>query len=245
MILLYNGIELIEEGGGFGLPVAIFSDKTFFSSSANVYINENGQSKIIVKRFFMDALSIRSWKIGFLIENSLYKLISNFFEGAYRDYSVSRKVIFPLIKLKNKIGVKTQFIKTEPRGEITIIYNVKSDGLEIRADLTKLNKTHLQKVVFLNEQGSTFFRRFFDSNNPDLIDEKIGAWELIKTDTACFTDLNNNLGFCLKKLPNCRLFAGRECITGVTDWAGIEYEVSSDVDFFNYEIQIHVKKEKY
>ena len=36
LVLMVNGKEVVEEGIGFGVPVVIFSDKTYFSSSAQV-----------------------------------------------------------------------------------------------------------------------------------------------------------------------------------------------------------------
>jgi len=244
LVLMFNEKEIIEEGMGFGVPVAIFSDKTYFSGSAQVSSSEDGKNKTILKHFFMDTVSRKSWKGGVYVDNPLYKLFSGSLASTYRDYPASRRVIFPLIKLRNKVGVRTHFTKVESRGEVTVTYKIKRNGLDITADLTKLNKNHCRKVLLLNEQGSTFFRKFFDSDSLSFTDEKIGAWDLIKVDWACFSNLDNTLSFCLRGLPNCRLFRGREHIRGRLAWAGMGYELSPNLDFFNYKVQIHLEKMK-
>ena len=140
LVLILDGKELIEEGAGFGVPITVFSDKTYFSSSAQVLVYEAEHSRIIVKRFLMDTSSRRNWKIGSFVDNPFYKRVSSFLEAAYRNYPNSRKVILPLMGLKNKVGVKTDFIPSEPRGEVTMTYKVKQDRLDIEADLTGLAK---------------------------------------------------------------------------------------------------------
>lgn len=244
LVLVLDGRELIEEGSGFGVPVAVFPDRTYFSSVAQVFIRDSGDEKIIVKRFIMDVYSKRDWKIGALINNPFYKSVSSFFEETYRRYPNTRRIIFSFMKMKNKAGVKTDFIKSAPRGEVTITYIIKHNHIDVEADLTKLERTGLKRLVILNEQGSTFFRRLIDSDGSNLINEKIGAWDMIRASQACFSDYDNSLGFCFRRLPKSRLFTGREYLKGSLAWAGMEYEVEPNIDKFNYRIQFRLKKEE-
>ncbi|MDQ1279089.1 MAG: hypothetical protein QG670_349 [Thermoproteota archaeon] len=244
LILVLDGQELIEEGSGFGVPVAVFPDRTYFSSIAQVFIRELGDEKIIVKRFIMDVYSKRDWKINDIINNPFYKSVSSFFEETYRRYPNTRRIIFSLMKMKNKVGVKTDFIKSTPRGEVTIKFKIRQNFIDVEANLTKLDKTGLKRLVILNEQGSTFFRRLIDSNGTNLIDGRIGAWDIVIADLACFSDYDNTLDFCLRRLPKSRLFTGREYLKESLAWAGMEYEVEPNLDKYSYRIQIHQKKKK-
>lgn len=238
LILISSGRELIEEGVGFGVPVAIFSDKTYFSSSAELSINTENQTTMIVKKFYLDTVSRKVWRNRVFTDNSLYQIISRFFMKIYRKYPSSRRGIFPFIKLRNKFGIETLFTKVKHRGSITIMYKIKPGSVEIETDLTRITKDNCLKVFLLNEQGATCFRRFFDSDGVKLIDEKIGAWDQVDADWACLSNVNYTLGFRLQSLSNCRLLKGREIIKNRLSWAGMAYEIDPHIDLIKYEIKI-------
>jgi hypothetical protein len=162
----------------------------------------------------------------------------------YRRYPNSRRRIFAIVKMKNKIGVRTDFIRSISRGVVTLTYHIKQNHLDVEANLTKLDKIGLKRLVILNEQGSTFFRRLMDSDGASQTDDQIGAWDMVRASQACFSDYDNSLCFCLRQLPRSRLFTGREYLKGLLTWAGMEYEVEPEVDRFNYRIQIQSKKEE-
>jgi hypothetical protein len=230
--------ELIEEGVGFGVPVATFSDKTYFSGSAKLSITTEGEKKVIVQRFYMDTVSRKVWKNKIFADNSVYQFFSRFLMNIYRKYPASRRGIFPLIKFRNRLGIQTRFTKVAHRGTITLTYKVKRNSVVIEADLTEIDKRNCKKILLLNEQGSTFFRKYHDSNGVSLTDEKIGAWNQVDADYAGFSDLNCTLGFRLQRIPAYRLMRGREYIKGRLSWTGMAYELNPNVGFFQYEVKI-------
>ncbi len=242
LILTLNGRELIEEGMGFGVPVAMFEDKTYFSQSAEVTISEHGEEKVIRKKFCMDTVSRKGLKSQVLVDNPLYTVFSNALAKTYREVLASRRVIFPLIKLRNVTGVRTFFTKVDPRGEIILTYKIKRAAVDINTDFANLEKHRRKKMLILNEQGSTFFRRFFDSQGLSLTGEKIGAWDIVKADWGCFSDWGNQLGFSLQNLSGSRLFRGMERISGRLAWAGMGYELNPNLKKFIYTIKICGKK---
>jgi hypothetical protein len=240
LVLTLNEKELVEEGVGFGVPAAIFPDKTYFSGSSSLEIKEKGLTEAVIKNFHLDMISRKSlWKA--LVNDRLYKLLTGSFVRAYRNSPNSRSVIFPLIKLRNKFGIRTMFTRVESRGVVKVTYTIKRRKMNIRADFSALDKRCL-RVLLLNEQGSTFFNRFFDANSLSLSGDKIGPWDLIKADWGCLSDSHNTLSFCLRNVPNSRLFRGREHVPGRLAWAGMTYEVSPDLGHFNYQLRIGVPK---
>lgn len=230
--------ELIEEGVGFGVPVAMFSDKTYFSGSARLSINAGRQKNVIVQQFYMDTVSRKVWKNRVFADHSVYQIFSRFLMNIYRKYPASRRSIFPLIKLRNRLGIQTRFTKVKHRGIITVNYKIKRNSVEIEVDLTKIDKRNCTQVLLLNEQGSTFFRRFHDSNGISLTDEKVGAWDRVDADWAGFSDISCTLGFRLQRLPPYRLMRGREYIKDRLSWAGMAYKLSPRLGFFKYEVKI-------
>jgi hypothetical protein len=237
LVLVLNEKELIEEGAGFGVPAAIFSDRTCFSSSAETLIIDKVQSKIVIKRYRMDTVSKKSWKNIVLPEIPIQRFISDKLENAYHEIPFIRKFFFPAVDTLKKIGVKMFYKRIKSRGEIIVTYDISENYINIKADLCRLNRTFLKKIVLLNEQGSTFFRKF-SSNGSILVDDQIGAWRLLTANRACFSDLEGSLGFCLRNLHDYRSFVGREYLNGFLSWVGLEYEAPPDQDFLEYEIKI-------
>jgi len=238
LVLVFAGKELIEEGVGFGAPVVVFSDKTYFSATAHVTVEEKGERVEIVKRFSIDAVSRKRFKNGVFVDNPVYRFFSDSLASAYRDYPATRGMIFPLIRTRNAVGIKTFFTRAKPRGEITVTYNVKRRDIDVRVDFAKLDKRNCRKMLLLNEQGSTFFRKFSDSVGLNLIGSQIGAWDHVEADWACFSALDDSLGFCLSNVPNSRLFRGTEHVEGRLAWAGMGYELNPTTELSSYRIKM-------
>lgn len=242
LVLVFNGKELVEEGAGFGVPVVVFSDKTYFPGSAHLSIVENGEEWSFIKTFYLDTVSRKVWTNKILLDKFPYRSFSRTCEDIYRNYPASQRFLFPLVKLRNRLGIRTHFIRAESRGKVTVTYKINHDSVDIEADFTGISKRHCKKVLLLNEQGSTFFRRFFDSDGLNLVDEAIGPWELVEADWACFSNLDSNIRFCLRTFPNCRLLRGRECVEGRLGWAGIAYELSPSLGLFQYNVRISMER---
>jgi hypothetical protein len=59
LVLMLDGRELIEEGIGFGVPIVKYTDKTFFSRTADISIQENDSDWTLTKVFSLDTVSDR------------------------------------------------------------------------------------------------------------------------------------------------------------------------------------------
>ena len=81
LVLLLDGRELIEEGVGFGVPVVKYEDKTFFSSKADVSIQETGSDYTLTKVFTLDTVSLKKFGQATYIDDALYSPLRKTFQS--------------------------------------------------------------------------------------------------------------------------------------------------------------------
>ncbi len=235
LILAKKRVEMVEEGTGFGVPVLLYSDQTYFSGSSHLYISQQDDFQVIRKEFLMDSLKKKS--IGKIeLTNQKLRAISKYLAELYREH----RHIRPLMStsLSRKLGVHDSFVKTMPVGRVVVTYGISQCGILVKVDFSHVKKRNLQKIVVLNEQGSNFFRRYIDSKNTSLVDEQIGVWEKIEAKWASIMDIQGKVGFRLWKTKNSILRRGRELMKGRIEWIGLDYEINSASDIFEYNIDI-------
>jgi hypothetical protein len=108
----------------------------------------------------------------------------------------------------------------------------------VKACFQKLEKRGLKKTFMLNEQGTRFFRKYNDSLGMKLMDDKIGAWDLVGGEWACLKTLKGEIGFRLWNVNDAVLHRGREFLEGSLDWVGLDYEISRKNDAFMYVVEV-------
>jgi hypothetical protein len=238
LVLMHAGRELIEEGVGFGVPVVKFDDKTYFSSSALTSIHKNNEYLTLVKSFSIDTVSRkRIWK-GPYLKDDFYSVLQRLFEKAYLRQKCQRLFFDKIMELRNVLEINTEFVKVKPRGSIAVKYSFFPKLIQVEADMSALDWTGCKEILILNEQGSGFFRKYFDSDGFALFDKQIGAWEQVKAEEASMSDVRGNLAFTLKNKNRAQLYRGSERVKGRFSWAGLNYSLSKDVRFFSYEIVV-------
>lgn len=238
LVLVFEGRELVEEGLGFGVPVVKYNNKTYFSSSAECSIQENGNCCTLTKCFVLDAISRkRMWK-SFYINDNFYR----FFHGAFERLYLSHSRLFPvfdkIMELRGALRVRTKFVKVRPRGKITVVYLIKSDSIEVKVDLSNLERAGCHEILILNEQGSTFFMGYSDADGLQLCGEKIGAWGLISAREASLSHVKGSLKFTLMNKRSSRLFRGWERTKGRFAWTGLSYSLHPQLAVFDYVIRL-------
>jgi len=234
MILVYKGVETVGEGTGFGVPVLLYPDETYFSGSSHVYLSRQNDDKIVCKEFLMDTVSRPT--IGKTeLENRNLRSISRYFDELYRSHRHMQPFLLLLAK---KIGANTGFVKSTSAGKVLVTYSINKARVLVRIDFSLLRRKNLQKAFILNEQGSSFFSRYLDSNDTELIDKQIGTWDETKAEWGCITDLQGKVGFRLWRVKNSVLRRGRESLEDYLDWIGLDYEVNPKTSVFEYEIEI-------
>ncbi len=238
LVLMSKGKELIEEGVGFGTPIVLYRDKTYFACSAEVFAEADSNREVLVKNFFLDSISRKKVGGSSYVDDGFY----SFAHGIFHKVYVNRKTLTPffnkIIELRKIFGMKTDFVKAEPKGVITVRYVCLTDSIHVEVSLLKLDKAGCQEILIMNEQGATHFRKYSDSDGTTLTDSKIGAWETVEADEASFTDPENRLSFSLKRLDGAKLYRGRELTPGRFSWAGLGYSLRPQFSHFKYAIKL-------
>lgn len=234
LIIVYEGRELVGEGTGFGVPVARYDNRTYFSRSSKVRVFGERECITALKQFNLDTiyeLRFRTTKI----ENRTMRAVARRLCESYEKHKHWRPIIQQ--GFLNSLGMRNAFVQAEPAGRVTVKYRIESSHVHVDADITRLNKNRLQKVCFLNEQGSQHFRKYCDSNGRVLLDKHIGAWDCIEADWACIMDESGQVGFRLWRVDDATLCRGREFAGSAYDWVGLDYELGPERTRFEYDIE--------
>lgn len=236
IVLELNGAEIVGEGMGFGAPVIKYKDKTFFSGTSACLIDDNNPS-MIKKIFSFDMVSKKYFKYE-QISDKVYRPIHKIFTFFYLRFKPLRFFFDKLMNIRENAGIKTIFVKTEPRGKVMITYQLCNDKIIIDANFSELNKTNCKEIVILNEQGASFFNVYGDSDGVNLSNDKIGAWEKVNATYSHFTNTNTHLSFILKIMSDATLFRGWENVPSRLSWAGLNYCINPKIESFTYTIEI-------
>jgi hypothetical protein len=235
LIIVYEENELVGEGTGFGLPVLVCSDQTYFSGSSTIRVAQQDDRWIIRKEFIMDRTARNRFR-NVTLENRLARDLIAYLP---RLYQMHPKLRFLRLKgVTQRIDISTSFLQIKPIGKVTVTYAVEKQRISISADFKDLERDKLEKMFMLNEQGSRFFRKYSDSQGTKLEDSKIGAWDGIRAEWASLKLPDNKVGFRLWKKKNSILRRGREYLKGSLDWVGLDYELSPETLIFEYPVEI-------
>ena len=236
LILAINGINVIEEGAGFGSPVIKYRDKTYFSQTAKVEVQDKSKNKHkVTKKYLMDTISLKEFRDKGWINDGIYHPIHRVFSICYLKMKPLRSLFDSMISARKKLGIETRYVKTAPRGVVEVTYRIQKDTIKITIDISGLIKENLEEVVILNEQGADQFPYYSDSDGLNLSKEEIGAWDLVKAGTATLTSLDG-VSYSQDNIQAASLIRGWEKIEARHSWSGLNYIIKPDKDRFTYNI---------
>jgi hypothetical protein len=238
LVMVFNGMELVEEGMGFGVPVVKYNNKTYFSSSAYCSINDTESGIRVSKLFFLDTISRKNVAKSFYLNDTLYRLFHSLFEKVYLGSKRSLPFFSKIMELRQVMGIQTKFIKVEPKGAIVVNFLILPTLIKVQVDLSSLDKVGCEEILVLNEQGSTFFSKYSDSEGLKLSDAKIGAWDKVKAENASLAYVKGSVVFSLEKQNGSLLFRGWEKTRGRFAWTGLSYSLPPKVSLFEYVIRL-------
>ncbi len=240
LVLVYRGREIVGEGAGFGVPVIKYSDKTFFSGTAEVSISPAPSEgvQVVTKSFALDTISKKRYRDGSYIDDRLYHAIHGAFTRLYIHNKPLRPLFEKMMELRGAMGIHTEFVRTVPRGVVKVVYELHPDEIRVHVDLSSIERENCEEIVLLNEQGSPFFTRYDDSTGLQLAGRDIGPWDEVKGGHASLSDGDRGLAYSLRRMSGASLYRGWEMVEGRLAWAGLNYVVNPGPSSFSYAIDI-------
>jgi hypothetical protein len=236
-VLIFDGKEIIEEGMGFGAPVVLYADRAFFSSSAQTSFYQEGEFKVLVKKFIIDTISRKRIKGTLYLNDRIYCCLQKQFHKIYTQKKDLTPILTKFIELLKSFGVNTEFQKTTPRGHISINYYCLPNTIKVEVTISNLTKGY-SGIALLNEQGASIFRKYTDSDGLSFVDNQIGAWEQVKAKTASLSKIDGELFFSFNNNAHCQLLRGREKIKRRYSWVGFCYLIGPKISKFHYSIKL-------
>lgn len=238
LILICDGIEVIGEGTGFGVPVVKYSDETFFSGSSCLHVKNNANRLEIRKEFLMNLVARDRFR-NLKLENPKIRAMFDYISILYQRHGYLARSILIMKSLFFGIGLKSSFKKSPHRGKVVVTYIIDRKRISVKLNLGLLDQTNLRKIFILNEQGAHFFRTYSDSDGLRLVDEQIGAWQEVLAQSARMADAESKIGFNLNSVEGSILRRGRERMKESLDWVGLDYELAPNHHQFEYEIELY------
>ena len=244
LVLVFDERELIEEGVGFGVPVVKYEDKTFFSSKADLSIQKTDSGYTVTKAYTLDTVSLKKFGQATYIDDDLYSPLRKTFQTLYLKHKKLALLFNKLMELRELANIKTEFVTVKPRGTVTVKYCCQPTVINVEADFSKIVLNKCREVLVLNEQGSSFFQKYVDSNGLHLFGNKIGAWETVTADQATLQSTKGQISFCLQKTRGTTLLRGWERTRNRFSWAGLSYSMRPNNRTFNYSIGLKYLQRK-
>ena len=240
LVLVYGGREIVGEGAGFGVPVVKFSDKTFFSGTAEVSVSPSSREgvQVVTKSFVLDTISKKRFRDGSYINDRLYHAVHRAFTRLYIPHKPLRPLFDKMMELRGAMGIQTEFVKTAPRGVVKVVYELHPNEIRVHVDLSSIDREKCEEIVILNEQGSPFFTRYDDSTGLKLSGREIGPWDEVHGGHASLSHDDRRLAFSLRRVSGASLYRGWEMVEGRLAWAGLNYVCSPGLSSFSYAIEI-------
>ncbi len=244
LVLMLDNQEVIEEGMGFGVPVAKYEDKTYFSSSANVETQKNQSIYSVKKTFVMDAISRKKFWRSTYIDDDVYSMARKTFAKLYLKHKNASPLFNNVMILRNAAKIKTEFQKVKPKGTVSVNYEIQHVGIKVSVDFSGLILDDCEELLVLNEQGSNIFDKYVDSSGLRLLGTKIGGWDPVTANKAFMVSSKKQITFCLQKTKKARLFRGWENTRRRFSWAGLNYSLNPNSGIFNYSIGLDFEDSK-
>jgi hypothetical protein len=237
-IIVCNGMELVEEGLGIGVPVCRYRDGTRFSLSAETYVNDSETNPRITKIYDLNAIASKRFR-GTRIRRGRYlanllKVLEKWYRGL-RRYTAEATLMLDMLSL---LGMKNEYLESHSKGRITVTYCCSGRELKINAALDRLCHEGLQSVAFANEQGGRLFDEYTDSTGIRLHGREVEPWRITRAERAALHSRELGVGFSLQRPTGWQIVRGREVVRDRISWSGLDLLYNGIPQTPEYRVQI-------
>ena len=244
--LVHRGIDLAEEGVGFGVPIVKLGRRTVFAGEADVVDVGTDRSEdgglVVELAYRLDreegtvlfATGRRHREAPPRLATARDRLAL-----AHREHPVVRPVIDGFnAALRGVFDARTCYRRVPSVGVIRVRYRFTDAGraMQVSAAFDRLDDPEVTEIVLMNEQGAHHFACYHDSDGTTLDGPAIGSWGEIAAQEATLADSVRGLSFTVARTPGARLFRGRELAPGRLAWAGFAYVIPPGVQMFAYQV---------
>jgi hypothetical protein len=240
LIVVFDGVERVEEGAGFGVPIIKYK-KTYFPTKAQCHIEKTEQGTSIFKDFELNAIARKKIAKTVYFNDSFYHFFRKIFERIYLTKKSNNFLLNKLMEFRNYAGVETEFVEVKSKGKVTVKYGFMGAVVDVEIDFTDLEMPDCQEILILNEQGAGFFSKYADTSGLELCESKISGWNIVNADSAHLFDQHEQLRFTLHKTAAAQLFRGREKTNHRFSWSGLSYSLKPPQTKFHYTIKMQEK----
>jgi hypothetical protein len=235
-----NGIDLSEEGVGFGVPVIKLGRVAVFPGAARETFRDPARQLFCVE-YVMDLRELLAMPGLSLMRNRPANFLKEIAGELHRAYPWARAALDAVSRrARRSIGIRTIFRRGRRVGVVRVEYRFDPARRELRmaVDSSGIQAANPAEVILMNEQGANYFDLYADSDGALLSGREICAWAPVAAARARFIDAAHDVGFAARKAPGARLYRGRELAPGRLAWAGFAYRVLPGRELFHCSVVV-------
>jgi hypothetical protein len=237
-IIVHNGMELVEEGLGIGVPVCRYRDGTRFSLSAETFVDDSNTNPTVVKIFDMNGVASKRFRGSPMRRNSCLTRLLKLMEKGYRRVRRFRTEATLMLNVFSLLGMRNEYSESGSKGQITVTYCRSGRELKINATVDGLSSEGLESIVFANEQGGRIFGEYADSTGIELHERQIEPWQMTEAKWASLHSGMYDIGFTLHRASGWLIVRGREVVRDRISWSGLDLFRSRTPQALEYLVEI-------
>ncbi len=235
-----GGIDLSEEGVGFGVPVLKQPRETIFPGSSRVTCTIQ-ETTVVAVEYDMNLVERLSTQKRCSLAHVALNAVREPLALLHRRYPIVRNAFSAISRaLHAALGIRTTFELIESFGIVRVTYTIDTStgNVRVHMDARDLSTRGCIELILMNEQGANVFDRYSDSEGRELKGSAIETWQEVAAGEATFLDSRHGVFFTMKSARGARLFRGRELAEGRLAWAGLAYSLPADTNNFHYDISV-------